>query len=221
MIAASITTKGLDEVARAFDKMARGQVPFATSLAINRVAELSIPALKSNMAVVFDRPKPYTMNSLFVKRSTKHNLTARVFHSSRVAPYLRAEIEGGSRQEKGFEVRISGARGVLVPTKNAPRDSYGGVSRAFLTKVLSQARSVGARSEYVIVRPGEDSKLSPGVYHRKDGRICALFLFKDRTTYEPRYDMLGVVQRVIQAEFGRQFSASMDFALSTAKLKLV
>jgi hypothetical protein len=53
-----------------------------------------------------------------------------------------------------------------------------------------------------------------------DGEIRALFLFKERAHYKPLYDMQGVRQRVIEAEFDRQFAAQMDYALSTTKVRL-
>lgn len=218
------TTSTLGALDLKFQALAQRQIPFATSLAINRIAELSLPALRSNMAVVFDRPKPFTLNSLFIKRSTKTNLTAVVFHSDKVAPYILPEITGGPRGEKRFELIIGNQ--VLVPTKNVRRDSYGGVSRALITKILSQAKPLAQRgqqlilSQYVIVKPGETSKLAPGLYERRDGKIVALFFFKPVATYTQRYDMQGVVDRVVANEFDRQFAAMMDYALSTARIDL-
>ena len=214
-------TSNLDQLEAAFQKMAAGQVPFATSLTINRVAEFAKSALQVEMNRVFDRPKPFTINSIFIKRSTKTNLTATVFHSDRVAPYLLPEIAGGVRDEKQFEIILG--NDVLVPTQNAPRDAYGGVPRAFIRKVLSQALPIGRpalKAEYVLVRPGVKSKLLPGIYQRVGGKIHALFYFKTAAHYEKRYDMLGVVERTIAAEFDRQFAANMDFALGTARLTL-
>ncbi len=216
MISLSVKSN-LDGLENVFDQLARGQVPFATSLALNRVADFAKIALQVEMNRVFDRPKPFVINSLFIKRSTKTNLTATIFHSDKVAPYLDAEIVGGPRQEKRFEILLG--NDVLVPTSHTPRDAYGGVSRAFIAKVLSQA-AIHSKGEYVLVMPGQRSKLAPGVYQRVNGKIIALFLFKTSTVYEKRYDMQGVVDRVVKAEFDRQFAAQMDYALSTARIKL-
>lgn len=196
--------------------MAAGQVPFATSLALNRTAELARNVLQVEMHRVFDRPKPFTLKSIFIRRATKRDLTARIFHSDKVSPYLQAEIEGGKRDEKRSEIKLG--EGVLVPTRNVRLDSYGGVSRAYLARVLSGAQE--GRGGYVLIRPGQASRLAPGVYQRVDGTIRALFLFKTSASYQPRYDMEGVVQRVVDAEFGRQFAAAMDFALATARVQI-
>lgn len=209
----------LDKVAQALEAAATKQVPYAISLALNRVAEFSKSALRSNMQVVFDRPKPFTLNSLFIKKSNKTNLTATIFHSDRVIPYLLPEIAGGTRGEKPFEIKLG--NDVLVPTNNLRRDSYGGISKGMIAKILKAAKPISrAPDEYVIVKPGSKVSLSPGIYQRKDGKIRALFLFKSTAKYEPRYDMLGVVERTVQAEFGRQFAAMMDYALSTARVNI-
>lgn len=211
-------TSNIDKVAKAFDKLG-GQVPFATSLALNRTAEFAKSALRVEISRVFDRPKPFVVNSIFIKRASKTNLTARVFHSDKVSPYLKAEIEGGVRQEKRFEVKFG--KDILVPTKNVKLDSYGGVSKAFIAKVLSQAAPLRSRTQYVVVKERGRGKLEPGIYERtKDGKIRALFLIKSTARYEQRYDMQAVAQRMVQMEFGRQFAAAMDYALGSARLKL-
>jgi hypothetical protein len=38
--------------------------------------------------------------------------------------------------------------------------------------------------------------------------------------YSKRYDMEGIVNRVIDQEFGRQFAAAMDYALGMAKIRI-
>lgn len=213
------TTTNLKIVENGLNEMVRRQIPFAASLAINRCAELSKPALQSHMSIVFDRPKPFTLNSIFIKRATKTRLVATVFHSDRVAPYLAPEIKGGLRGAKPFEVNLKGMSGVLVPTRNIKRDSYGGVSKGLLTRILSQAKPLNDRTaEFVIVAPGTSSKLLPGIYQRVKGHIRALMLFKTKAEYHPRYDMEGIVQRVVSSEIDKQFAAAMDYALSTARI---
>jgi len=51
----------------------RKQLPFAYSLAVNRTAKLVKQAEIDKMRAVFDRPTPYTLNSLYVKPGTKAN----------------------------------------------------------------------------------------------------------------------------------------------------
>lgn len=229
-------TSDLSALSAKIDKLAAGQIPFATSLAINRIAELSLPALRSNMSVVFDRPKPFTLNSLRIKRSTKSNLAAVVFHTPVISRYLESEIEGGTRSDKAFELRLGGE--ILVPAPGIKLDAYGGVSRATIRKIVeAYAKPNGKDANGIfVIKPGAKSHLKPGVYQRVPNRVTGgkrgralsgggtrlvcLMLYKTSARYEKRYDMIGVVSRVIDAEFSRQFAASMDYALSTARINI-
>jgi hypothetical protein len=219
----------ISKVQSALDQLGASQVPFATSLALNRVAQFSRETLRNTMARVFDRPKPFTLNSLFVKPSTKTNLVAIVGHKSGspVNQYLRSEIEGGLRAPKKLESILSrGQREYLVPGKDTRLDAYGNIPRAIMNRII-QAQRAGSKADaqgVFIVPPGSKSGLTPGIYERKGGSgkgsLKLLMVFVSKAQYRPLYDMQGIVSRVVESEFGKQFAASMDYALSTAKLKL-
>lgn len=53
----------------ALDNLAKTQVPFAASKALNEAAQKVVEAEQREMRDVFDRPKPYTLNSLRVRLS--------------------------------------------------------------------------------------------------------------------------------------------------------
>lgn len=218
------------DVAKAFDKMAKSQVPFATSLAINRVLQLARQTLYSAMLREFDRPTPYTLNSLFTKVSTKTNLSGWVGHKVSnsglsASQYLRPEIEGGSRHMKSTEKFLGH---YYVPSRYIKRDRYGNVPGATLRAIFrSLGNLAGSRSEYVLLEAGNARKLAAGVYQRKNptarksGALIPMLFFTNRAPrYRERYDVAGIVDRTMQAEFGKQFAASMDFALRTAKIRL-
>ena len=104
MFTVNFDTSALD---RTFDGMEK-QVRFATSLAINRTAQVVKEELKREMQSVFDRPTPFTLNSLQMTPSTKQRLEAKVWFKNppRVGDihhYLEPQVYGGSRPFKGFE----------------------------------------------------------------------------------------------------------------------
>ncbi|WAR46954.1 hypothetical protein [Methylomonas rapida] len=70
--------KSPEDIARHLDGY-RSQIPFATSLAINRTADLVRKAIVAEMKRVFDRPTPFTLNSLYVSPSNKDKLEAVVW----------------------------------------------------------------------------------------------------------------------------------------------
>lgn len=246
----------VDKVAKAFSGMAEKQVPFATSLAINKTAVIARDTLKQELYKVFDRPTPFTTNSLYMVPSNKKNLRAIVEHKefagkgTPASKYLRAEIEGGQRRMKRSEraLALRGGYGSLFynPSKYTERDAYGNLSGAQIVKILSTVKAFGEQGyranlsdktrksqkkrgtlkDYVIIHAGNARGLKAGVYQRIEGgeltrRLKPVLFFSLQShTYRRRYDMTGIVNRVVSEQFGAQFAAAMDYALSTAKVNV-
>jgi hypothetical protein len=125
------------------------QLRYATALAMTRTAQDVQAGLRDEMKKVFDRPTPFTLNSLYLKRATVNDLTARVWLKDDFgtrAHYLMPQIEGGDRPQKRFE-QLLRQRGMLgtderaVPGSGAKLDAYGNVSRGQLIQLLSQLQT--------------------------------------------------------------------------------
>ena len=183
----------VEQLAYAKDK----QLPFATSLAINNTAKIIKDREIHEMRDVFDRPTPYVLNSIFIKTSNKQNLTATVGIKDTgrkpAAKILLAEIDGGSRRLKGYEVALRAAGALpngyyTVPGEAATMDQYGNIAPSQLRQILSffrANRDVGYTSNstdktraklakgskkragisYFSGSPG-DGKLPPGIWMR-------------------------------------------------------
>jgi hypothetical protein len=245
----------VDKLSQAFTGLASKQVPFATSLALNRTAFIARDSLKRELYKVFDRPTPFTVNSLYTIPSTKSRLTAVVEHKdfagkgTPASKYLRAEIEGGSRGMKRSEVALAAKTGFSKlyynPSKYTERDAYGSMSGAQIVKLLSNLQAFGEQGyranltgktkknqrkrgtyrDLIIIRAGNARGLKPGVYERFEGELTrrlkpVLFFSLQSHTYRRRYDMNGIVNRIVDLHFGAEFAKAMDFALSTAKLNV-
>jgi len=139
-------TTNFDSVQKALAKAA-SQVPYAMSVAINKSADAARKAVVAEMPRVFDRPTPWVMNSLRVKRSTKTNLTAELAYKDRnSAESSRSMIEphvfGGKRHFNAMEARLRRI-GLIpegwnaVPGAGARTDSYGNMSRGQISQVLN------------------------------------------------------------------------------------
>lgn len=137
-----------DRFAATLDNAARKQLPFASALALTRTANWVQTDLRLAMRRTFDRPKAFTLRSLYTQPASKRRLEANV-HFKDVAPkgvpagrYLRPQIEGGRRTEKASEraLRRSGVLApgdFIVPTKYADLDAYGNISAGQMKKILS------------------------------------------------------------------------------------
>lgn len=130
------------------DDIEKKHIPFALSLGINRTANRVKHAGINEMKDVFDRPTPYILSSIFVKPSTKKNLSATVWikdEATKAVPaskILTPQITGGMRRLKRFELALRSA-GVLpsnyftVPGQGATYDAFGNMSRGQIVQILS------------------------------------------------------------------------------------
>ena len=239
-----IKTKTMEELVASIGDVDKKHIPYAVRLAVNRVAELSIPTIKTNMNVVFDRPSPWTLNSLRVKYATSAKPVAVVQHKdvsgrgTSPSKYLRPNIEGSTRTKKASEQQWSNKVGQPIwwtPSKNIDLDPYGNVPAATIRKLLEGTRaelgSAGKKKQrfkkgalstgrYFIRKPSDKSSKKPGVYEQTVwGAIRPLIFFHVGLTpqYNKTYDMEAIVQRVSDAEYGKQFLIAMEYAISTAK----
>jgi hypothetical protein len=186
-------THNLDAVAKRIEQRVR-RIPDAAALALTNTAHAVRQAEYDHMRKVFDRPVPFTLNSLYVKAASRGNLTAVVWLKPGANNYLHAQIFGGTRKLKRFEKALQHARGGLgqpmpanmfaVPGTGARLDAYGNISRGQIVQILSAfqsaqdvagfaanrtARSVKRRgkklAQFFIGRPGR-GKLPLGIWQR-------------------------------------------------------
>lgn len=149
----------LPAIAQALHENAK-QVPFATALALTKTARDVKNAQAREMSKVFDRPTPYTLNSVFVSPATKAKLEAEVWlkgegsrdYSTR-RHFLVPQIFGGDRALKRFEERMvrtgyMSANERAVPGAGAILDSYGNVSKGQIVKILSQLQAITVSGDY-------------------------------------------------------------------------
>lgn len=144
-----ITVKhDFDRLAATLDDFGRKQLPFAAALALTRTAGWARTDLRVAMQNTFDRPKAYTLRSLYTQPATKAKLEANVHFKDRAPKgvpagrYLRAQIEGGARTEKASERALQRAGVIppgyfIVPTKHADLDARGNMSAGQVKKILS------------------------------------------------------------------------------------
>lgn len=130
------------------------RVPYAAATALTRTAHTArSKAVPDEMRRVYDRPVPYTLNSLKVTGATANKLEARVAvkhetTSNGTLPedFLYPTVFGGMRKEKRFERNLRYA-GVLKPGwrvilgRDADTDAYGNLPRGELQRILTAVRA--------------------------------------------------------------------------------
>ena len=205
----------------------RRQIPFAQKQAINDMAKhLKNRSLPGGAKAAFDKPRPFTSSSATwrIKYATKANVEALVFPEAKREPYLRANITGGERGVKRFELKFrgvgtgSGPGQQFFPTDFQKRDRYGNVRRSTLSKIIADAENgTTGRLSYFIGKPKNNAK-PYGVYRRMARKIRPVFLPASQPqTYKRIYDIGGIADKVIKRQYQDLFTKYLDRAIKTAK----
>lgn len=232
----------ISKVLEKLNKLQYEQVPYATAKALTATAQAVKKDLQNEMRQVFDRPTPYTLNSIYVKAARKTDLTARVWLKDG-AGYLHPQIFGGRRTIKNFE-RALQSRGLLpsgmyaVPGSAAKLDQYGNMSKGQLMQILSalnvaemtsgylanrlqriKGRAKKNQGQFFVGRPGR--RLPLGVWQRfgftHGSAVKPVIIFVSSVAYKPRFKFFEVGRDTINREFGKQFKSAMAEALSAAR----
>lgn len=151
-----ITTdiKGMKELQASLAGFSDRRMQAAIATALTRTAMQVREQVRAKMSSVFDRPTPYTLNSLFVRTATADKLQASVWvkddsattkGGTAATKYLLPQIDGGQRRAKRFERALQMAGALpqgwcVVPGPGAKLDSYGNVSNGQIIQILSQLR---------------------------------------------------------------------------------
>lgn len=178
------------KIQEALSKVEKKRWPKILSYASTETAFYVRNKLRSEMPKYIDKPKPFTLNSIFVKKGSTKDQDATVqwrkpSGGTSGGRYLKPLVEGGGRQAKGFERKLM-ALGVMdsnayaIPTKDNTLDQYGNVPGGVIRRVLSSltlnptGRTTSFKREkgnrkgqaYFAVRT-KNAGLSPGIYERR------------------------------------------------------
>ncbi len=117
-------TADLKRVTRGLDRLANRELPYALARALTELAREVQARERLGLERVFDKPKPFTINSVRVFGATKDSLTSGVFTMQRAANYL------GPFEDGGDHFLNPGQSKLHVPVQS-PKDSGGNVPRNF------------------------------------------------------------------------------------------
>lgn len=241
MITVQVDTR---DATRYLDRVQKQQIPFATSVALNRTAKLAEADIKDDLRRVLDNPKPYTLGGTFVANSTKRNLTAIVglkdkATSGRAAgTYLRPLVAGIPRHQTGWEKALE-AIGALprgmraVPADGAKLDRFGNMDKRQVTEIMGALRTRmrtfkgrGKRAHaggYFVAMPGASATahLEPGIYYRieraGESVIKPVVVFVDQARYTQTIKLATTVHKTVAQHFQREFDSALSQALATAR----
>jgi hypothetical protein len=197
----------MKQLQRDFNTLQRQQVPFASALALTRIAKNVQAAETDALSTVFDRPTPFTRKAFVVTPATKRTLTARVSARPIQAKYL-APSETGGRQVLGSKRAILAPRGVGL-------NAYGNLPRTKLA-------TLKAKSTVFIGSPrGRKGSAASGVWQRvgkgRSKKLKLLIQFADPAPIQPVFGFDPRARSVVARTYQPEFEAAMAQALSTGR----
>jgi hypothetical protein len=221
MLNVSVDTSQLDPMRR-FVGAFQGQLPFATSVAINNTARDVQQAFKATTSTAFKNPTAFTKNAFRYTKSTKANLVATIAPQPN-RPYFDPQTFGGTRRWKAYEGFIRGLAndqptntlppGKLVPTSLAV-NAAGNPKRRLFAEIQSKLSSTD-RGGYFIGTPKGGG--TPGVWRRSRERLFPYFIVVDEPQYDRRFPMERVGNQTVSQHFPTHLSNALDRAIKTAK----
>lgn len=233
MITITVDTR---ETTRWLNDLQRRQIPFATSVALNRAAFLSLDDIKREVNDSFDRPTPWIQKSARYTKATKTNLSVTfgydVFGNKQgvtAGKVLRAQVAGGERKLKRFEIALR-RKGVLpngmfaVPGDAASDlgmiDRYGNMKGSAIVQILSKLEAfqeVGFTANVVAKKrkraPGRDRYYWVG----KPGRNTPLGVWLIDEKHSERGRLRPVLIFVKSTNYEKRYD--FEYAANKALLK--
>ena len=213
----------LPKLIRWTDTMTK-QLPFAISQALNSTGFDIRTALNDATRQYFDRPAPFTQRAFIVQKGSKRDLQVTVLANKRQNLYLRTQISGGPRKQKGFEKKflsnIIGTQSIpsntqLVPTSLIKLNAQGNVSLATI-KRIQQGMNGSAKGGFFAGIP-KGNNLPFGIYRRSKGKLFPYFVATNGpATYSPRFPMQDIGNKVTQRRFGQYLRSALERAVASA-----
>ncbi|MBC7598731.1 MAG: hypothetical protein H7238_06885 [Polaromonas sp.] len=136
-------------------------------------------------------------------------------------PGAAASVDANGNMSRG---QISQLLNVLGTYTEAGYNKANAATRARLAKGSAKKNIYGfAYFVNPVNGAGRNKSLKPGVYQRVmtgfGSSLKPILIFVKRANYKQRLDFYGIVQRVIDAEFPREFDKAFNEAVRTALLK--
>ena len=239
---ASVKASGFPESLAAVRALAGDLPGRALADALNHTLNQAGQALTVEMANVFNRPTPFTLNAVRVLNAKPNSLEAAVWvkdekdnASKGQAPedWVAPQVFGGSRSEKKSETLLR-AKGILpagqfiVPAAGARLDAYGNISRGQMVQILSGLSAIEGKAGYTAnasdkwrsLRKGHAQaffvlrrgKTPIGIAERRGKAMIMVLAFVSQPQYRRRLDFHGVVERTAEANL----EANIDKAITDA-----
>lgn len=204
MVTISVDTRGLDRMTR-FLANSRGQMPFATSRALNSLAFDVRDKVRGSMPQNFTIRRQWVVNQMQVKKkASKADLEA-IVGTSESGKFLAKHEEGGTRTALG--------RYIAIPTRAVKRTKTDQIRKSDRPASLGSKASVIDYNGNKWLALNKSRKWAQG----SASKTRLLYLLKPRTQIDERLQLHEQGQSVVKMNGSRALQQAVDYALRTAK----
>lgn len=183
----------------------RGQMPFATSRALNSLAFDVRDKVRGSMPQNFTIRRQWVVNQMQVKkRASKADLEA-IVGTSEPGRFLAKHEEGGTRTALG--------RYIAIPTRAVKRTKTDQIRKSDRPASLGSKASVIDYNGNKWLALNKSRKWAKG----SASKTRLLYLLKPRTQIDERLQLHEQGQSVVRTNGSRALQQAVDYALRTAK----
>lgn len=222
------------ELQRKLSDLAYKQLPFATAQALTALAKNVQAGEKDAMGSIFDRPKPFTVNSVGITAARKDNLQATVYMKDIAAAYLMPyEFGGKNTLNSKALLKPVGAVSELDRFGNLPKNYLAklrGRKDIFIGKVVTKAGEVngvwqrtlteGAKSVGVTRIDKKTGALRIGKTRaalNQTGHLKLLVRFEDAHPATQHMGWFKRAEHTVRSNFDREMGKALARAIASAK----
>ena len=191
--------------AKKLSKQLRGiqkkQIPFATSVALNRTADKARDDLSGSMKRYLDKP---TRNVLLYALRAIHSKKTRLVSEVTTVPwasFLWYQVHGGTEHREN--------KPLVAPVNQGRVNAFGNIK--------GKRRNLIKKRDYLGKTRSGDQAVFRDEGRGKNKRPRLQFIFKDRLTYRPRWPFFKVARASVSKNFTPFFRRAIDQALKTAR----
>ena len=222
-------TFNVDKLIKKLDIIQKAHLPKAAEQALKSFGFDARELLQKEMQDKYGAVTPFTLRSPYFKQNGLELLIGISDKANGVAPnrYLAPtdRSQGAGRkpvQPTSFAGAIRARYGIdqiPVPVRSSRAgaqfiDKRGNVKPRKVQRLLDQLENPGqGREDYFLIKPGQSSHLSGGIYRRyrlKSANLSNVFTFKSQVSQQPTLDFEGVLLEAARKELPVLIQKKLD-----------
>lgn len=215
----------IKRVQRSLSALAEKQLPFVAAQACTALAKQVQTEERRALVSVFDRPTPFTVNSVGMKAARKTQPEAVVYIKDIAASYLAPYEIGGQHK------LIGAGKTWLNPKDKALLNQYGNLSKTTLARLkrrcdlfigtvkTKRGERIGGVWQRPMIRPNPNIRGQSRVRasRKTSGHLKLLVRFGDALPVRQHFDYRERAKQIIDKQFNKAFGQALARAIASAR----